>query len=163
MLNTLNPPRLPLHGQAEGGKDTTRDHHLRHEGVFFFTDGWNLVWLDMPAKLEKEPLSIVMCGDDDTGKSTTTGCLLFELGGIPEQELDKLKQDEERLGKSSLVYIFFMARQKEEWEPGVNTTYNTNEVFTDKWHNTIIDTPGPKSIIKRLITGRRGSHPGTSR
>ena len=36
---------------------------------------------------EKEHLSIVICGHVDSGKSTTTGRLLFELGGIPEREL----------------------------------------------------------------------------
>ena len=36
-------------------------------------------------------LSIVICGHVDSGKSTTTGRLLFELGGIPERELEKLK------------------------------------------------------------------------
>ena len=99
----------------------------------FFTDRWDFVWPDTPASLEKEPLSIVLCGHVDSGKRTTTGCLLFEPGGIPERELDKLKQDEERLEKSSLVYVFFMARQKEEWDRGMNTTCNTNEFFTDKW------------------------------
>ena len=49
---------------------------------------------------------------------------------------DKLKQDEERLKKFSLVYIFSMAWQKEEWERGMNTTYNTIEFSTDKWHHT---------------------------
>lgn len=39
----------------------------------------------------KEHLSIVICGHVDSGKSTTTGRLLFELGGIPERELEKLK------------------------------------------------------------------------
>ena len=87
--------------------------------VFFALTGWNFDWLDMPANLEKELLSIVMCGHVDSGMSTTTACLLIELGGILERVLDKLKQDEERLEKSSLVYIFFMARQKEEWERGI--------------------------------------------
>ena len=50
----------------------------------FFTDGWNFDWLDMPANLEEEPLSIVMCGHVDSGKSTTTGCLLFELVFLSE-------------------------------------------------------------------------------
>ena len=36
-------------------------------------------------------LSIVICGHVDSGKSTTTGRLIFELGGIPERELEKLK------------------------------------------------------------------------
>jgi hypothetical protein len=39
----------------------------------------------------KEHLSIVICGHVDSGKSTTTGRLLFELGGFPEHELEKLK------------------------------------------------------------------------
>jgi hypothetical protein len=36
-------------------------------------------------------LSVVICGHVDSGKSTTTGRLIFELGGIPERELEKLK------------------------------------------------------------------------
>ena len=35
----------------------------------------------------------------DSGKSTTTGRLLFELGGIPERELEKLKEEAAALGK----------------------------------------------------------------
>jgi len=50
----------------------------------------------MPANSEKEHLSIVICGHVDSGKSTTTGRLLFELGGLPERELEKLKQEAER-------------------------------------------------------------------
>jgi elongation factor 1-alpha len=53
----------------------------------------------MPANSEKEHLSIVICGHVDSGKSTTTGRLIFELGGLPERELEKLKAEAERLGK----------------------------------------------------------------
>ena len=94
----------------------------------FCTDGWNFDWQDMPANFMKEPLSNFMCGHVDSGKRTTTGCVLFELGGIPERELDKLKQDEERLEKSSLVYIFFMARQEEEWEREVKTRMSSSQI-----------------------------------
>ncbi|GFH30754.1 EF-1 alpha-like protein, partial [Haematococcus lacustris] len=48
----------------------------------------------------KQHLSIVICGHVDSGKSTTTGRLIFELGGIPERELAKLKEEADRLGKS---------------------------------------------------------------
>ena len=71
------------------------------------------------ANSEKEHLSIVICGHVDSGKSTTTGRLLFELGGLPERELEKLKQEAERLGKGSFAFAFFMDRQKEERERGV--------------------------------------------
>jgi elongation factor 1-alpha len=44
-------------------------------------------------------VSIVICGHVDSGKSTTTGRLIFELGGIPEREMQKLKDEADRLGK----------------------------------------------------------------
>jgi len=42
---------------------------------------------------EKKHLSVVIVGHIDSGKSTTTGRLLFELGGIPEREMVKLKEE----------------------------------------------------------------------
>jgi len=62
----------------------------------------------------KAHLSVVICGHVDSGKSTTTGRLLFELGGLPERELQKLKDEAKALGKDSFCFAFFMDRQKDE-------------------------------------------------
>lgn len=95
----------------------------------------------------KVHLSIVICGHVDSGKSTTTGRLLFELGGIPERELEKLKEEAAALGKSSFAFAFYMDRQKEERERGVTIACTTKEFFTDRWHYTIIDAPGAWELV----------------
>ena len=101
---------------------------------------------------ENKHLSVVTCGHVGSGKSTTTGRLLFEVGGIiPERELDKLKQEAEH--RESALPSTWIYRQNEEWERGVDIACTTKEFFTDKCHYIIIDAPGHRDSIKNLIAG----------
>uniref|UniRef100_A0A7S2T2L4 Tr-type G domain-containing protein n=1 Tax=Chloropicon primus TaxID=1764295 RepID=A0A7S2T2L4_9CHLO len=79
---------------------------------------------------KKEHVSIAICGHVDSGKSTTTGRLIFDLGGVSEREMQKLKDEAERLGKSSFAFAFYMDTQKEERERGVTIACQTKEFYS---------------------------------
>ena len=55
---------------------------------------------------EKTHLSLVVIGHVDSGKSTTTGHLIYKLGGIDKRVIEKFEKEAAEMNKRSFKYAW---------------------------------------------------------
>merc|ERR1712137_1385604 len=101
---------------------------------------------------EKLHVNIVVIGHVDSGKSTTTGHLIYKCGGIDKRTIEKFEKEAHEMGKGSFKYAWVLDKLKlneKEVLPSILLSGNS------KLRNTILPSLMLLDIvfIKNMITG----------
>ena len=82
---------------------------------------------DKSEKKHKIHINIVVIGHVDSGKSTTTGHLIYKLGGIDKRTIDKFEKEANEVSyfPEFVVYSLndFLIQLLNRWERGLLNTH----------------------------------------
>ncbi|KAI8016641.1 Elongation factor 1-alpha [Camellia lanceoleosa] len=89
---------------------------------------------------EKVHINIVVIGHVDSGKSTTTGHLIYKLGGIDKRVIERFEKEAAEMNKRSFKYAWVLDKLKAERERGITIDIALWKFETTKYYCTERDS-----------------------
>uniref|UniRef100_M3XYR2 Tr-type G domain-containing protein n=1 Tax=Mustela putorius furo TaxID=9669 RepID=M3XYR2_MUSPF len=96
---------------------------------------------------ERIHINIIIIGHIDSGKSITTGHLIYKCDGIDKRTIEKFEKEAAEMGKGSFKKL------KAELECGITIDISLWKFKTSKYYVTTADAPGHRDFIKNVTTG----------
>ncbi len=97
-------------------------------------------------------INLVVVGHKDHGKSTLIGRLLYDSKAILEQKLQGIRNELKESGKE-FEFAFLLDSLEEERKGGLSIDIIQTPFKSKKYFYTIIDCPGHREFIKKMLTG----------
>ncbi len=97
-------------------------------------------------------INLVVVGHKDHGKSTLIGRLLYDSKAIMEQKLDEIQTELKQSGKE-FEFAFLLDSLEEERKGGLTIDIMHTPFKSKNYLYTIIDCPGHKEFIEKMLTG----------
>lgn len=98
-------------------------------------------------------VNLVVIGHKDHGKSTLIGRLLYDSKAILEQKMQEVRTELEKSGKKEFEFAFLLDSLEEERKGGLTIDIIQTPFKSKKYQYTIIDCPGHREFIKKMLTG----------
>ena len=100
-----------------------------------------------------QPVSIVFVGHVDSGKSTISGSLLYNLGEVDNRAIEKYKREAKVKNRESWFMAYIMDTYEEEREKGKTVDIGKASFTTPHRRFTLLDAPGHSGYIPNLLLG----------
>ena len=100
----------------------------------------------------KVHVNIVVIGHVDHGKLTTTGNLIYKLGGIDKRVIELFEKKAAEMNKRSFTYAWVLDKLKAKREHGITIDIAFWKFGTTKYYCTVIEAHGHWDFIKNMVT-----------